>query len=321
MTLIEVVDDFETVELIHPSGKSSAKISTFGATVTSWKIFENEMLFMSKNAITDGSAPIRGGIPIVFPQFGPGPLKQHGFARTSIWEHVKTETDNVNNEIVAIFRLTPNNEIRAIWDYNFELIYEVRLGFTTLVNSFTVVNHDDKNIPFTFLFHNYFNVSNFDGANVTGLQGLQYVDKVKGGAHTDSNSVLMIANEGEIDRIYSRPSAMVGDRTKPHTILSVGDGGNADVVMNTVNLNDVVVWNPGKTKSDALKDMHPDGYKEFVCLETGEVTTPLSLPPGKKYAAGQKMTLRILSSVANKIRQEVATNAYPKMDRIAGLKK
>ena len=37
----------------------------------------------------DGSKAIRGGIPLVFPQFGLGPAMpktQHGFARNSRWE-------------------------------------------------------------------------------------------------------------------------------------------------------------------------------------------------------------------------------------------
>jgi D-hexose-6-phosphate mutarotase len=40
----------------------------------------NEILFMSSQA---NYAKIRGGVPVVFPQFGPGTLPQHGFARES----------------------------------------------------------------------------------------------------------------------------------------------------------------------------------------------------------------------------------------------
>lgn len=63
-------------------------LSTFGAHVTSWTTSENngatwtEHLWMSTLSALDGSAPIRGGIPIAFPQFADsGPMKLHGFAR------------------------------------------------------------------------------------------------------------------------------------------------------------------------------------------------------------------------------------------------
>jgi glucose-6-phosphate 1-epimerase len=55
-----------------------------GATIVSWKVDNEEIIFVSKKTIWDGSKAVRGGIPICFPSFGPwiyGP--QHGFARTS----------------------------------------------------------------------------------------------------------------------------------------------------------------------------------------------------------------------------------------------
>lgn len=69
--------------------KAEVRLLTFGAHITSWKTFiqsnsENgvEHLWMSSLSALDGSAPIRGGIPIAFPQFADtGPLKIHGFAR------------------------------------------------------------------------------------------------------------------------------------------------------------------------------------------------------------------------------------------------
>lgn len=55
-----------TVEASLPSGES-VTIHLYGATVTSWKAHGQEQLFLSEKAILDGSKPIRGGIPLVFP--------------------------------------------------------------------------------------------------------------------------------------------------------------------------------------------------------------------------------------------------------------
>ena len=38
-----------------------------------------------------GSKPISGGLPHCFPQFGPGEIQQHGFARNLDWEVVQDE--------------------------------------------------------------------------------------------------------------------------------------------------------------------------------------------------------------------------------------
>jgi glucose-6-phosphate 1-epimerase len=42
-------------------------VHLYGATVTSWKTGGQEQLFVSEKAHLDGSKPIRGGIPVVFP--------------------------------------------------------------------------------------------------------------------------------------------------------------------------------------------------------------------------------------------------------------
>jgi hypothetical protein len=45
-----------------------------------------ERLFMSRLSALDGSRAIRGGVPVIFPQFAErGPGMRHGFARVSTW--------------------------------------------------------------------------------------------------------------------------------------------------------------------------------------------------------------------------------------------
>ena len=79
----------------------------FGATVTSWKAAEKggpgepiERLFVSSKAVLDGSKAVRGGIPVVFPCFGPpehpdhSKLPQHGFARNEFWAFDSVVMDN-----------------------------------------------------------------------------------------------------------------------------------------------------------------------------------------------------------------------------------
>ena len=85
---------------------ASAEILLYGATVISWKSGSvanpqpTERLFVSGKAALDGSKPVRGGIPVVFPCFGApshpehAKLGQHGFARSEIWTFDGIVMDN-----------------------------------------------------------------------------------------------------------------------------------------------------------------------------------------------------------------------------------
>lgn len=49
-----------------PTG-DSVEVLLFGASVISWKTAGKERLWLSSAAKLDGSKPVRGGIPVVFP--------------------------------------------------------------------------------------------------------------------------------------------------------------------------------------------------------------------------------------------------------------
>jgi glucose-6-phosphate 1-epimerase len=49
-----------------PTG-DSVEVMLYGATVISWKNNGKENIFVSDAAVMDGSKPVRGGVPIVFP--------------------------------------------------------------------------------------------------------------------------------------------------------------------------------------------------------------------------------------------------------------
>ncbi len=62
---------FTRAMLVHDSG-TSTELFLYGAHITSWKTPESgERLFVSREVIIEKDIPIRGGIPLIFPQFGP----------------------------------------------------------------------------------------------------------------------------------------------------------------------------------------------------------------------------------------------------------
>ena len=78
-------DPFAPITLSH--GPARATVLPYGAHVTSWITADgDERLYLSGRTAYRAGAAIRGGVPVIFPQFSDvGPLPRHGFARTRAW--------------------------------------------------------------------------------------------------------------------------------------------------------------------------------------------------------------------------------------------
>lgn len=64
---VSISDDNSCVTANLPTGQQ-VQVLLYGATVLSWKSANGkENLFLSSKAQLDGSKPVRGGIPLVFP--------------------------------------------------------------------------------------------------------------------------------------------------------------------------------------------------------------------------------------------------------------
>jgi glucose-6-phosphate 1-epimerase len=64
--IVDISEAGDRVTASLPTGES-VDVLLHGATVISWKSGAKENLWLSDAAILDGSKPVRGGIPIVFP--------------------------------------------------------------------------------------------------------------------------------------------------------------------------------------------------------------------------------------------------------------
>ena len=84
--------------LLRAPDGAEATITLYGAHLVSWRPARSagrerqpgeagpERLFMSSLSALDGSRAIRGGVPVIFPQFAErGEGMRHGFARVSTW--------------------------------------------------------------------------------------------------------------------------------------------------------------------------------------------------------------------------------------------
>src|SRR5437867_2930451 len=155
---------------------STAEIYLQGAHVTHFKKRnEAPLLFLSQcSRFTDGQ-PIRGGIPVVFPWFGPREgLGQHGFARAKTWE-LKEFVPAPDGSVSVRFRLPDCPEASAFPPFTTDYILTVNESLTLQL----IITNQSANDAFTFenCLHTYFEVGDISAVSISGLRGLNYLDK------------------------------------------------------------------------------------------------------------------------------------------------
>jgi len=262
------------VVLSTPDG-ARAEIYLHGAHVTSWiPAGGSEALFLSPKADFRPGLAIRGGVPVIFPQFaGMGLLPKHGFARTSEWELLSSAADQ------AVLRLRESDSSLAAWPHKFELEHTVRVGGSRLELSLKVSNTGSAPFEFTAALHTYLRVADVRQTTVWGLQGLWLTDSAHGGRDAIQKDE-WVDFPGEIDRIYLKA-------IKPVQVMQE----EQQITLQQTGFADAVVWNPGPEKCLTLEDMQPDGYLEFVCVEAASVEKPIRLSAGESWLGTQKLTV------------------------------
>ncbi|KAH3781735.1 uncharacterized protein LOC127842638 isoform X2 [Dreissena polymorpha] len=270
-----------TVSFKNDTG-SEVTVNLFGATVTSWKHEGEEFLFCSKQAVFDDKKAIRGGIPIVFPQFGPWDLgPQHGFARIKMWKQTSEAHHGDNGAVSMDFALEDDDETRKMWNKQFKLVYTVTLMQNTLETALTVHNTGDTEFDFTTLLHTYMRVEDIYQTSLHGLEGCTFSDKVNGGEHVEDRASIIINQN--YDRVYVNVDGPVNICQDIQTL------GTLRIERN--NLPDVVVWNPWQEKAKAMADLADSEYVEMLCVEAGAVSSPVVLKSGEQKTFSQRLII------------------------------
>ncbi|MEO5924268.1 MAG: D-hexose-6-phosphate mutarotase [Bryobacteraceae bacterium] len=240
---------------------AEAELYSYGAHLARWTPRGHRpVLYLSPRSLFTPGKGIRGGVPIIFPWFGPKEgAAAHGFARTSEWSVESQRTlEDGRVEIALVlanvrFRLTIGLELKMELE-------------TTNVGKDVLV--------FEEALHTYFTVGDVEQVTVAGLEGAEYLDK------TDDYQRKRQAEEPirfdrETDRTYvnTRSTCTILDPSWERRIV-VEKSGSASTV----------VWNPWIEKAMAMSDMEPDGWKQMVCVETGNIgENAVRLAPGESH--------------------------------------
>lgn len=192
------------VQLRISNDAATALISLHGGQVLSFipRSSGTDMLFLSTKALYAEGKAIKGGIPVCWPWFGADPEKRgrpaHGFARNTAWQVMSVEARSSHLSRVVL-QLRDDAQSRTLWPYPFTLDLAIEIG-ESLDLTLTTRNTGDSVFPITQALHTYFSVDAIEQVSVTGLDGLDYLDKVLGFA--EQRQAGEVGFTAEVDRIY-----------------------------------------------------------------------------------------------------------------------
>jgi glucose-6-phosphate 1-epimerase len=254
-----------------------AEVFLHGAHVTRYAPRGGRLvLFVSRESRYEAGKPIRGGVPVCFPWFGPkagtpeAPL--HGFARTRPWT-LASVAPAPGGRLRALFELASDQTTRDLHPYELRLSLDVLVG-ASLVLSLTVHNTDERPFAFEEALHTYLAVSDVRRCRVTGLEGTSFVDKTAGGVRRPGEPSPIVVR-GETDRVYLGTDS---------TVTVEDPVGARRITIAKTGSRTTVVWNPWVAKAQAMPDFGDDEWPGMICIETANaMEDAVTLAPGASH--------------------------------------
>ena len=255
---------------------ADADICLYGAHVTSFRPRNTmDLLWLSPESFFEVGKPIRGGIPVCFPWFGPHKTDpdqpQHGFARLMYWDVLETAV-RPNNETLIRLQLNSSDETKAYWPCDFHAEMSITIGLTLTV-TLKMTNISAEPFEYGCALHSYYNLSAIENMSVEGLQGTAYYNQLSAENGVQEEDFLQI--QGAFTRHYldTETPVVIADSIF-HRRIKVNKSGSKVTT----------VWNPGQEACANIVDLPDDGYETFVCVEaTNAFGYEIQLAPGESY--------------------------------------
>lgn len=251
------------------------------------------VLFLSPRSDFAPGKPIRGGIPVIFPWFGPrtanalsartdGPA--HGFARTEDWTVAFAAL--AGDDLHLTLTLAPNEASRALGFGDFQLALEFILGGELRLR-LSVANTGTTPFAFEEALHTYLRVGDATQISISGFLNTEYLDKTDHLARKlQTEDPIRLTSE--TDRPYLNTAATIS-LTDPalHRSLTVAKA----------NSQTTVLWNPWSTKSATMPDMTPEAWLHMCCIETANAAdNRITLAPQQAHTMEAHIIIAPLDS-------------------------
>ena len=254
-------------------GGDTAHVLQHGAHLVSWVRGGEEQLYLSPLTRVAEGVAVRGGVPVLFPQFsdaGPGP--RHGFARTRAWTFGESAVGR--EHALLVLRLQDDESTRAVWPHAFEAELTVALAEGRLDVELSVANTGEAPLRFTGGLHTYVGVRELAHLRIEGLHGLPLHDRLRDEQRREDHHQLGI--HGEMENLYAAV----------HRPLLLREPGRQRVI-DADGFDELMLWNPGPAKAHALADLPDEDWQRFVCVEAVRVNAPVEVAPGETWIGRQ----------------------------------
>ena len=265
-------------ELSNKFGK--ATVALHGAHIMSYIPKGQEaVLWMSEKSWFEPGKPIRGGIPVCWPWFGGHPsnseMPSHGFARISEWEVVASGDSETGNTFLEL-ALTP-----GLIDEKFrtdDFLVKIKVELSEKLSAALIVdNTENKELAFSAALHSYFNISDISKVQLSGLNGVSYLDTLDDSKHVQEGNITFAA---ETDSVYldTEDTCVIDD-----------PGFNRKIKISKTGSRSTVVWNPWTAKSQRMPDFGDEEFHTMLCVETANAETD-----ARVLAPGESHTLQVI---------------------------
>jgi glucose-6-phosphate 1-epimerase len=244
------------------------------------------VLWLSGSSLFERDKPIRGGVPICFPWFGPKAddpkAPAHGVARLLPWT-LERVRKNEDGSIVVALQLQSSDETRRRGaPGDFIVQHEISIG-SNLELQLHVRNRGTSSFQFQEALHSYFTVGDVRQIAVRGLEGATYLDRLQDGKRLTQDRQ-PIRFGGETDRSYINTTAActIEDAQLSRSITIEKSGSNT-----------TVVWNPWTAKAKAMPDFGDDEWTGMVCIETANAhENTVKIPAGGEHVMTAHISAR-----------------------------
>lgn len=271
-------EDENGLTLVKISNNAAkAVVSLYGAHVLSYQpTNEKEVLWLSRASKFEVGTPIRGGIPLCFPWFGPHPedasKPAHGFARLAEWSVCSTSNNN-EGETTLELELTSNSKTKELWPYDFYARLTVTVGEKLKVD-LSFKNTGDKAFTTSDALHSYFNISTLSSISIDGLANHTYYDGFeKEPTHKQEAPLLTISKEENRRYINHSGKCTIADQE-----------WNRSIGVEKLGSNVTVVWNPWQETTKTIGDIEDADYINFICVEAANAyNDSVTLQPSESH--------------------------------------
>lgn len=263
-----------------------------GGTLSNLTIQGIPVLWQSSRNLFKRGKAIRGGVPICWPWFGRPEhsdavlidqlgqfglveeAPQHGLVRSIDWQLEQVEIKA--SEIRVRFSIESKQWSSVYFPFQSKLEVEYVISDRLSIRLSTY-NLDSRPFIISQALHSYFSAEDIEQCSIEGLQGKPFFDALDNWTIKQEQYPLVINQN--IDRVYRTANDVTLRRAKDSLLIQSKHSGST------------VVWNPWREKCEALMDCEPNGFREFICIETANATgDSIQIQPSDSFTLSVEVT-------------------------------